>query len=178
MEEWRSVTGFEGLYEVSNLGNVRTLDSRHYLKNKNQKQNKDGHMRVWLSKGSYKKPFFVHRLVAEAFIENYENKPVVNHLDGKPSNNNVYNLEWATRSENDLHAFRIGLRKPSCGGTSKKIFSVDRLGNIKRYDSISSAARELGCSTGKLSHYLGKDKECFGKYWKELSEGVTTIREE
>lgn len=178
MEVWRSVNNYEYLYEVSNFGNVRTLDKRHHLKVKTQKKNKDGHMRVWLSKGSKKTPYFVHRLVAEAFIPNPENKPVVNHIDGNPSNNHVDNLEWATRSENDLHAFRLGLRKPSNGGTNKHVVRIDRYGNEVVYDSMLKAANSNGYSVGQIHYYVKTGRE-YGEYkWRLLSEGVTTIRKE
>lgn len=178
MEKWKPVVGYEESYEVSNYGEIRSLDSRHFHKLKNQKQNKDGHMRVWLSKQSKKRAFFVHRLVALAFIENPENKPVINHIDGIPFNNHVDNLEWVTRSENDLHAFRLGLRKPSCGGTSIPVVREDTEGNKRTYKSISEAGRDIGYSPGKINYYIRTGKR-YGKYvWKRHNEGVTTIREE
>lgn len=177
MEVWKDVPGYEGLYEVSDYGNVRTLDVRCYHKNKKQTKNKDGHMRVWLSKNSKKKWSFVHRLVAKAFINNPKDKPVVNHLDGVPYNNHVSNLEWATRSENDLHAFRIGLRKPSCGGTSKPVVRVDIHGYEEVYKSITEAAKCNGFnSTGQLSHYIYNNRPYKDYTWKLLNEGVTTSR--
>lgn len=178
MENWKPVKDYEGLYEVSNFGDVRTLDERHYLKLKTQKKNKDGHMRVWLSKESKKSAFFVHRIVATAFIPNPENKPVVNHIDGNPSNNHVDNLEWATRSENDLHAFKIGLRKPSNGGTNKHVVRIDKTGNEVIYDSMLKAANENGLHVGQISFYI-KTGRRYGEYkWRLLNEGVTTIRKE
>jgi len=178
MENWKPVKGYEGLYEVSDFGNVRTLDPRHYQTVKTQKKNKDGHMRVWLSRNSKKRPFFVHRLVAISFIPNPENKPVVNHIDGNPSNNHVSNLEWSTRSENDKHAFRLGMRKPSNGGTNKYVVRIDKSGKEVIYDSMLRAARENELSVGLISYYTKTGRQ-YGNYkWRLLDEGVTTIRKE
>lgn len=91
MEEYREIKGFEGLYEVSNYGNVRSLKRNKILKQINIK---GGYKRVSLYK--YGEQYFkaIHRLVAEAFIPNPDNLPCVNHKDENPSNNNVKNLEW------------------------------------------------------------------------------------
>jgi len=111
-EIWVDIKGFEGFYQVSNLGNVKSLLNRY----KNTKQvfnlvqeisSKYGHRRVQFSK-PVRKRLLVHRLVAEAFIENPENKPQINHIDNDPSNNRVSNIEWCTGSENLMHAQRQG----------------------------------------------------------------------
>lgn len=110
-EEWRDIPGYEGKYQVSNMGNVRAL----YYK-KAQKLNpriliprvgKCGYLYVVLSKEGKVKTFKNHRLVAQAFIPNNENKPQVNHKDGDKNNNCVYNLEWVTALENNLHAINV-----------------------------------------------------------------------
>ena len=108
-EIWKPIKGYLGRYEVSNLGNVRVLKSRvhilpepkllnpeHFTKANTQ------YARVQLS--NPRKRFLVHRLVAEAFIENTHNKPFVNHIDNNGLNNNAANLEWCTQSENLQHA--------------------------------------------------------------------------
>lgn len=104
-EVWKDIIGYEGLYQVSNLGRVKSLkhSEEWFLK---YRLNKKGYASVVLFKGtvSSKKQFMVHRLVADAFIPNPENKPQINHKDGNKLNNSVENLEWVTNYENCIHA--------------------------------------------------------------------------
>ena len=103
MEEiWRDITGYEGLYQVSNLGKVRLLKNNKELK---QSVWGNGYTRVVL----LEKCFLLHRIIAVAFISNPENKKCVNHIDGNKKNNYINNLEWCTHSENMKHAWDIGL---------------------------------------------------------------------
>ena len=106
-EVWKDVKNYEGLYQISNLGNVKRISSGKRLKPYNRK----GYIRVALSKDDTTKHIDIHRLVAQAFIPNPENKPEVNHIDGDKSNNEVSNLEWCTRKENMNHAKNTGLWK-------------------------------------------------------------------
>ena len=103
MEEWRAVPGYEGLYEVSNTGNIKSL-----IKNKIIKYfiNKKGYRLVSLSKNGIIKKFSVHRLVAQAFIPNPDNLPQVNHKDEDKTNNNVDNLEWCDAKYNTNYGHR------------------------------------------------------------------------
>lgn len=105
-EEWKEVVGYEGLYKVSNSGKVKSFK---YGKEKilKLKPNKNGYIYVKLTKDDISKTFRVHRLVANAFINNAENKKEVNHKDGNLTNNNVKNLEWVTRKENMNHSVDI-----------------------------------------------------------------------
>ena len=105
MEQWREIPGYEGLYEVSNCGRIRKGDRLKSLRS-----DKGGYLNVWLSKNGIQKCLKVHRLVALAFIKNPEGKRTINHKDGNKQNNNVENLEWATHSENIMHANETGLR--------------------------------------------------------------------
>ena len=109
-EIWRDVVGYEGLYEVSNKGRVKTLlgKEEYILK---ISPNKNGYYKTSLSKAGKATTCLVHVLVAKAFIPNVTGKPTVNHKDGNRLNNNVENLEWATYSENLQHSYDIGLRK-------------------------------------------------------------------
>lgn len=100
-EEWRAVVGFEGLYEVSNMGRVRSLKrSGQILKDSRQSHH---YYTVNLTKGDYRTPYSVHRLVAIAFIPNPDNKPNVDHIDTDMRNNRVDNLRWVTQHENAMN---------------------------------------------------------------------------
>jgi len=107
MEEWKDIENYEGYYEISSYGNVRNCKTGKILIGD---QNNAGYRRVTLY-SPIKKRFFVHRLVAQHFCENYQEDLVVNHKDGNKLNNHYDNLEWVTRSENDLHAFNNNLRQ-------------------------------------------------------------------
>lgn len=117
-EQWKPIKGYEGLYEVSNLGRVKSLPKYHncgkqgYMQSeKNLKQIKQnsGYLCVCIYKNGIGKKYLIHRLVAETFIPNPENKTQVNHLDGNKENNCIDNLEWVTQKENIQHAYKTGL---------------------------------------------------------------------
>jgi len=112
LKEWRDIKEYEGRYSVSNTGDVMSLDYMHTKKNVIMKQSvdKDGYFRIQLCKNGIYKSFFVHRLVLEAFSYNYENKPTVNHINGIKSDNRIDNLQWATYSEQNQHAWDNGLK--------------------------------------------------------------------
>lgn len=163
MEIWKPIKGYEGLYEVSNLGSVKSL-ARKTTSGKHRvcHQTKCGYISVGLWKNGAKKQFLVHRLVADAFIPNPNNKPQVNHIDENKSNNRVDNLEWCTNLENHRHG-TINKRlsnilknnpktsKPVNCYTKNKCF-------VCLYPSISEAERKTGifnqsivqCCKGKL----------------------------
>ena len=126
--EWKSVKGYEELYEVSDLGQVRSkqrvvrqvvngIEKSFNYKSKILKQEKTNrnYFRITLSKNNIQERKSVHRLVATAFLENQDNLPQVNHKDGNTENNKAVNLEWCTQSENQKHAFRTGLQLPVKG---------------------------------------------------------------
>ena len=126
MEEiWKDIEGYKGLYQVSNLGRVRSLDRRVIrpdgsIMSFRGRMLKQGltpkfYLKVYPSKRSKKESLQVHRLVALSFIPNPENKSDVNHIDGNKQNNNVKNLEWATALENQLHAYKNGLKHAKHG---------------------------------------------------------------
>ena len=102
MEEWRDIKGYEGLYQVSNLGRVRS--ERKILKGT---PDKDGYLRVALCKNGTRKYFGIHRLVAIAFIYNTNNYPCVNHRDENKTNNRAKNLEWCTIAYNNCYGDRL-----------------------------------------------------------------------
>ena len=112
-EIWKPISGYEGLYEVSNLGRVKSLSRFQSTTERILKGEYDnrGYYRVRLSKENITKKFQIHRLVASVFIKNPSFVRLqINHIDGNPSNNNVSNLEWCTHSENMKHAFKTGLQ--------------------------------------------------------------------
>lgn len=115
-EIWLPVVDYEGYYEISNLGNLRSVDRivRHkssgtmLRRGRPMRQNKNryGYVDVKLGKLGVEKSHLVHRLVAIAFLDNVEDKPQVNHKNGVKWDNNLENLEWATKSENRLHSYQ------------------------------------------------------------------------
>lgn len=116
MEEvWKDIEGYEGLYKVSNLGNIHSIKSHYILKGSIDTM---GYRIVNLSKNKTNKHFYIHRLVAKAFIPNPDNKPQVNHIDGNKLNNNITNLEWVTGKENIRHASKNNLLQKN-----KKIYN-------------------------------------------------------
>jgi len=129
MERWKDIDGYEDLYQVSNMGRIRSLarvinkDSQrwnatrsHYYQGKIlSPRNTNGYYKVSLRRNGETHQYLIHRLVADAFIPNPENKPEINHKDGNKTNNLSNNLEWVTSSENHLHAFTIGLKERLAG---------------------------------------------------------------
>jgi len=115
MEIWKDVIGYEGIYEVSNLGFVKRVSKtrgvnlkyrgEYYL---NAMDNGKGYLRVKLSNNGYSKRVMLHRIIAEAFIDNPNNKKCVNHINHNRKDNRIENLEWCTHSENTLHAVKHG----------------------------------------------------------------------
>lgn len=182
MEEiWKYVKGYEGLYLISNLGRVKNLQKYYIRKNikipKKQCElktckGKVGYIVTDLNKNNKRKTKYIHRLVAEAFIPNPENKPCVNHKDGNKLNNKISNLEWVTYSENNKHAWDNNL-KPNAllrmkAGTRKiKVNQYDLEGNfIKQWDSIIEAEKHYNTYKGRISICCKKNRIASGYKWK------------
>ena len=183
-EVWKPIYKYENSYEVSNYGNIRSLDRYRELKLPNTtvakikgkplKLNIRGlYFSIQLYKdGKYlQRP--VHQFVAYAFIPNPLNKPQVNHKDGNKLNNNVCNLEWCTASENRQHAYDTGLQTKRYGiynDKSKKVNQYDLNGNfIKTWESIMDIERELKISNSRVSGCCvnpKRNKTANGYIWK------------
>lgn len=145
-EVWRDVKGYEGLYQVSNRGRIRSLDRISIDKNSFPKNLKGRLKTPSESNGYYSLPlysgrdnyrnFLVHRLVAEAFVENPDpsTKTQVNHIDGNTRNNNASNLEWVTPSENIQHAHKLGLFDKE--GATRNYKKMGELSGLKRRRSV------------------------------------------
>lgn len=159
---WRDIPNFEGLYQVSNLGQIKSA-SRKIFNGKGcyisqdkillQRKNKKGYNVVDLSKQCKNYHCLVHRIVASAFIPNYENKPQVNHKDGDKNNNMVTNLEWCNNSENQLHAYKLGLNKRTdkSGRKRKSVQLFDLNGNlVNEFYSIAETTKWLKCAKGNV----------------------------
>jgi hypothetical protein len=144
MEIWKDVEKYESFYAVSNIGNVKNLRSGKIL---SKTLDKDGYLTCAFSFENNKKTKKYHRLVAEAFILNKENKETVNHIDGNKKNNNVFNLEWATRKDQMIHAVKIGVQK----SFKRKVICTK---SNKIFESIKEAALFFKINEVTLGLYL------------------------
>ncbi len=107
-EIWKDIEGYKGLYQISNFGRVKSFYKFKILKSR---PNGKGYLRVHLSNNFIVTDYYIHRLVAQAFILNPNNYHCINHIDGNKSNNHYKNLEWCSYSENNQHSYDIGLKK-------------------------------------------------------------------
>ena len=164
IEKWNTVNDFPD-YEISSFGNVYSNKRDIVMKPYHDGW---GYQCVTLSSRSEKsKQKKVHRLVAEAFIPNPYNKPEINHIDGNKDNNNVENLEWVTRSENEIHAFKHGLnvRNSYDAGRPKRRVMITETGQI--FNSLTDCARYLGCTRQNVMRCAnGKYEQCMGYHIK------------
>jgi len=185
IEEWRNVVGYEDRYQISNLGNVRSIleyDINYGYKECNKIKklilHQTGCYVVSLYLGNKKfKTKRVHRLVAEAFLEKIENKNQVNHKDGNRLNNNLNNLEWCNNSENILHSYRVLNRKNAMLGKVGKLHKLSKaikLTNIKtteifNFESINLLlSSKLGISKTSIYRALSSQSKIACNYKVEL----------
>lgn len=176
-EIWKDIKNFEGIYQVSNLGNIKGIDryvnsginiKKRLIKEKKKKltKNKKGYLKVTLFKNGKGTTREVQRFVAETFIPNPNKLPQVNHIDGNKQNNNVNNLEWCTEKENSSHRTNI-LKKGM-----KKVKQYDLNGNfIKEYESVKEASIQTGTKDYLISKVIHNKRNKTGNYKWVLSEG-------
>ena len=158
MEEiWKPIKGYEGKYEASSFGRVKSLIHNQILR---PAVNQNGYMHLSLCCKDKR----VHRVIAETFVDNPQNYRDVNHIDGNPLNNTAENLEWVSHSQNEIHkVYELGtpgkLIRPM-----RKVFCVE---TGKTYRSISEACRELGIKTNHISEACtGKISQTCGYHWR------------
>lgn len=169
-EIWKDIIGYEGKYQVSNLGRVFSFERNgtkaHFMK---PKINRCGYVLVPLTKNKKVKWMFVHKLVLQTFIPNPNNKKQGNHIDGNKLNNCVDNLEWVTPKENIEHAYRTGLKKT----WSYKIAQIKNGQIIKIYDNAIVASKETGIyisSIYRSANFYHTYREAGGYKWTYIKD--------
>ena len=153
-EIWCNIENYNGKYQVSNFARIKSFHKGNVAILKPELTK--GYLRISLYKNGKTKLYFVHVLVAKAFVPNLENKPFVNHIDGNKLNNHASNLEWVTASENQQHALRLGLQKRGCECHNAKL-TAEQIYEIRR-----------DCIPGNLE--LG-----FTAFAKKFNVNITTI---
>lgn len=173
MEEiWKDIEGYEGLYQVSNMGRVKSVRKNIILKNKIES---NGYERVHLYKNKGYKHFLIHRLVANAFIPNTDNLPQVNHKDENKANNRVDNLEWCIPKYNYNYGtinIRRSQKQLNDKNKSKKVLQFKPDGTfVKEWKSIMDVQRNLGFDNANISKCCrGKYAYAYGYIWKYKKE--------
>lgn len=183
-EKWKNIKGFETEYQISNLGNVKSLGRERGVNKSGKYFQKEkilslivkntGYIQVTLSKNKVQSAKLVHRLVAENFLSNPKNKKQINHKDGDPSNNRIDNLEWCTPSENGIHSYKVlgaipytrnrfGKDSPK----SRMVVQKELNGHlIKIWGSGMDAVREGGFESSSITRCCrGESKTHRGYLW-------------
>lgn len=194
-EVWKPIPGYEGFYEASDKGRVRSVERIIVLKDKLGKDRPCVHKsrilkpcertyirsnikprkQVVLCVHPNKKSYDVHRIIASTFVPNPNNYDTVNHIDGDQFNNTPSNLEWISKADNNRHAFKNNLIH-----TQKLIAKLDPATKeiLKVYPGEAEACRRIGISQGKIRTAMQNNRKLRGFYWKYIDikdEGVTTI---
>lgn len=185
-EQWKAIPGYEGLYEASTLGKIRSV--YRYRRVLKPMISSTGYERVDLFNNKKRKQYSVHRLVAMTFIPNPEGKPIVNHMDENKLNNSADNLEWVTHVENCHYGTAIARRTERLDyskrrinnarqilACSKPIIQYDKSGNyIREWKSATECSKETGFSiSGIRSVVRGKRNSIFGYVFKERSDDLS-----
>jgi hypothetical protein len=151
MIKYKDIVGYEGLYEVSSDGRVYSKNFNRFCGRRIRKiqKRKDGYMQIMLNKDKEKRCLKIHRLVAEAFLDNPNKYKDVNHINGNKSDNRVENLEWCNRSHNVTHAYRIGLKNINADKNPNSKYVLDTKANV-----FYSTAKECSEYSGIKYSYL------------------------
>lgn len=180
IEIWHPIKNYEGLYEVSNLGRIKSCVKKYGVNYSciraemimRDSDNGTGYRKIVLCKNSKRVTMYVHIIVASIFIPNPENKKEVNHKDADKKNNCFDNLEWVTIKENKDHAVKNGLVKSGVTHyLSKPIIQMDLHGNeIRKWESSCAVTRELKWASENIRNCCkGKFKTAYGFKWKHAS---------
>lgn len=170
-ETWRPVKGLEGFYEVSDLGNVRSLNYHNWgiVKNLTPVPDKDGYLRVCLSMNGRQYNRMVHRMVAMVFLDNPDNLPQINHINEDKTDNRVCNLEWCTCEYNNNHGTRNErVSKNKQNTNCRRVLQLDLAGNlIREWDSLHEVNRQLGFDVAHIGRVCnGLKKTGYGFKWQ------------
>lgn len=169
-EIWKPIKEYKDLYEVSNTGKVRNIKTKYIL---NPYKTNKGYYYANLCINKKSKGIGIHRLVALNFIDNPENKPQVNHINGIKADNRAENLEWVTCSENIIHSYKNGMQRMAwdrelINRNAMKHFK--KIKNIEQniiFNSITEASKSLNINISSISSCLnGRYKTAGGYHWK------------
>ncbi len=187
-EVWKDIEGYEELYQVSNLGRVKSLNYNKTSKSKilSPRKNKTRYLSVCLFKNKKCKAFYIHRLVAQAFIPNPNNYPCINHKDENPNNNNVDNLEWCTHKYNMNYGTKLerqsekmkGINVGSKSASARKVICVT---TGEMFDCIKEASEKTGVSRANICECCKGKRKSAGNHpitkeklvWKYLEEVIS-----
>lgn len=163
-EIWKDIPGYEGKYQVSNKGCVRSLlfhNAKGVKRIGYLRQAKDGkgYLRCALSKNNVLRTFKVHRLVASAFIPNPNDYPQVNHINGIKHDNRAENLEWCDNSMNQIHAYANGLNPHHISHCSPCAVTDSRTGIVAFFDTITEAANFIGVNRNTIAEWLSGGRQ-------------------
>lgn len=166
-ELWKPVPGYEGIYEVSTFGRIRSFFSAKCLK---PDANSKGYLRVWLVKDGLKKRYFIHRLVALTFLPKPFNYNIINHRDENPQNNYVWNLEWCNHKYNSNYGYvkakHIRTKKES--GKIKKVGKYSDTKLIEVYESTTEAALSNGVTYNAINNAIVNKRTSCGYKWRYI----------